>query len=266
LLKVATLIGSRLLLWRRGISLRDRHSDAHHHRSVFTLINEPFSLQLDVRRIVGVALDTIDLREHQGVHPRLGVVDVVPYVALAVDQFALAVSLRDETAHWMANELSIPVFLYGPLANGSTRSLPELRRTAYRELAPDLGPTTLDPRVGASALGARPVLVAWNLWLDGVDLATAKSIAKAVRSPSVRALGIDVAPLVQVSCNVIDVAATRPSEIYDRVSELLPRSGAIRRAELVGLAPRTLLEQEDPKRWSELGLSPDKTIEASLGR
>jgi glutamate formiminotransferase len=248
-----------------GRSLRDRHSDPDHHRSVFTLVNSPGPLRRDVRSLAAWALGHLDLREHDGVHPRFGVVDVVPFVALMADQAETAVALRDETARWIAGEFAVPVFLYGPVA-GAERTLPEVRRRAFVDLTPDLGPATADPRLGASAVGARGILVAWNLWLNGVDLATARAVARAVRSSSVRALGLAVGDMVQVSCNLIDVTATRPSEVLDRVSELLPRGGRVERCELVGLVPRALLEREDPRRWDELGLSPDATIEARLGR
>jgi glutamate formiminotransferase / 5-formyltetrahydrofolate cyclo-ligase len=249
-----------------GSSLRDTHSDADHHRSVFTLINDAEPLQHDVRELVASAFTHLDLRNHVGVHPRLGVVDVVPYVALATAQANDAVALRDDTAQWMAHEFAVPIFVYGPLGGGKSRSLPDIRRTAFRSLPPDAGPAAIHPRYGASALGARPILVAWNLWLHGVSLATTQAVAKSIRSPAVRALGLPVGSFTQVSCNLIDVTATRPSVLFDRVCELLPAHGRVARAEVVGLVPRSLLEQEDSRRWSELGLMADATIEARLGR
>ncbi|HEY5104649.1 MAG TPA: hypothetical protein VII65_06350, partial [Acidimicrobiales bacterium] len=135
-----------------GPSLRDRHSDAVHNRSVFTLINESDVLFHDVHSLVSLAMHLLDLESHAGVHPRFGVVDVVPFVALDPSRRGEALTLRDETAEWIATTFTVPVFLYGPLENGTTRSLPEIRRGAFRTLAPDLGPVEPNIHLGASAV------------------------------------------------------------------------------------------------------------------
>ena len=244
-----------------GPSLRNQHADPHHHRSVFTLINDPVPLVRDVHRLIEQAVEMVDLRTHDGVHPRLGVVDVVPFVALHDEQAPTAVILRTETAEWMADELAVPTFLYGP-----ERSLPDVRRHAFVDLAPDFGPSLPHPRAGASAVGARPVLIAWNMWIHQLDMEDARDIAREIRSRSVRALGLPVGDATQISCNVLDVHATRLSVIYDRVRELLPQHAGIVKAELVGLAPRAALELESPLRWEELDLHPEATIEYQLGR
>ncbi|MDE3082756.1 MAG: hypothetical protein KGJ39_04985 [Acidobacteriota bacterium] len=246
-----------------GTSLRDRHADAHHHRSVFTLINEADQLVVDVRALIDAALAVLDLGRHDGVHPRFGVVDVVPFVALDAREAARACELRDDTARWLSESHGVPVFLYGPLEGGE-RSLPEVRRRAFRDLSPDVGPDHAHPRFGASAVGCRPILVAWNLWLEGVDLDEARVLAKDVRRPGLRTLAFDVGESVQVSCNVIDVSAVSLSSVYDEVAARLPRGGRITRAELVGLAPASLLDAEDPSRWAQLDLSPQRTIEARI--
>jgi len=104
--------------------------------------------------------------------------------------------------------------------------------------------------------------VAWNIWLSGVTLDVARTMARAVRRDSVRSLAFQVGNDVQVSCNIVDVDAANVSQVYDQVVALLPTGGAIHHAELVGLAPRSLFEAEDPRRWEELGLSKETTIEA----
>jgi glutamate formiminotransferase len=248
-----------------GLSLRDVHSDPEHHRSVFTLINDAETLMDDVSRLISTASELVDISDHVGVHPRRGAIDVVPFVALSPDQAHIATHLRDLTARFVADELHIPVFLYGPLPPGGSRTLPGIRRHAFVDLDPDYGPSQPHPTCGASALGSREILVAWNLWIEGIDGATARSIAREVRSSAVRALGFESSSFVQVSVNVIDVTVTRPSEVYDRVAELLPRGARIQRTELVGLIPRALLEREDPRRWDQLGLSASVTIESRLG-
>jgi glutamate formiminotransferase len=248
-----------------GASLRDRHSDAFHHRSVFTLINEREALVGDARTLVGAVYERLDLTRHRGVHPRFGVVDVVPFVALEPGRADEAVALRDRTANWIAVTFDVPVFLYGPLADGSARTLPEVRRGAFADLRPDLGPDEPSPSRGSVAVGARPILVAWNLWLGAVSVAQARAIASALRRPGVRALAFEVGSDVQVSCNITDTDAARPSQLYDQAASMLPAGGLIRRAELVGLAPRSLVNREDHARWVQLALSPDSTIEARCG-
>ena len=246
-----------------GDSLRDRHRDDVHNRSVFTLIHDRSELRRDVRALATTALDTLDLRDHTGVHPRFGVLDVVPFVALDDADAHEAAALRDDTAAWLATTFDLPIFLYGPLRDGSSRSLPEVRRGAFRTLTPDLGPEIPDAKWGASALGARGVLVAWNLWVRGISLDEGKAIATAVRRPEVRALAFSVGAFTQISCNLIAPLVVGPSTIYDEVSNLVPRS-AIDHAELVGLIPEALLRAQDPARWDQLDLSYEKTIEDRL--
>lgn len=248
-----------------GASLRDRHSDAFHNRSVFTLINHAEDLERDVRGLIDAAFVELDLATHEGVHPRLGVVDVVPFVVLPPESPASAVRLRDHTARWIASSHHVPVFLYGPVATGE-RTLPYVRAHAFRDLSPDLGPAVADLHRGAVVVGARDILVAWNIWLSGVSLAQARLLARLVRRPGVRTLGLEVGDQVQVSCNLYDTSVAAPSQVYDEVASHLPQGGVIERAELVGLIPKSLLDAEDPMRWSELGLSEAVTIESRLGK
>lgn len=246
-----------------GPSLRDRHFDTFHNRSVFTLINTANVLRDDVQRLIDVGLSSLDLSDHEGVHPRLGVVDVVPFVALAPDQVHVALELRNETAEWIATQYGVPVFLYGPLPEGE-RTLPYVRAHAFRDLAPDLGPDDQDAQRGAVVVGARDILVAWNLWLRDVSLEDARHLARMARRPGLRTLGLQVGQDVQVSCNLVDLALATPSQVYDQVNAQITPPGRIVRAELVGLVPRSLLSREDPRRWAQLGLSDDATIESRI--
>lgn len=246
-----------------GDSLRDRHRDDAHNRSVFTLIHDRDELSRDVRALATQVMTSLDLRSHAGVHPRFGVLDVVPFVALDETDAPEAVALRDETAAWLATTFGLPVFLYGPLDHGSSRSLPDVRRGAFRTLSPDLGPEIPDVRWGASALGARDVLVAWNLWVSGVSLDEGRAVAKALRRREVRALAFGVGAFTQISFNLIEPLVVGPSTVYDKVANLVPR-GAIDHAELVGLIPEAVLRTQDPARWDELDLSHETTIEARL--
>jgi glutamate formiminotransferase len=238
-----------------GTALLDVHSDPHHHRSVLTLVGEPAA-----RAVATAAVGALDLRHHDGVHPRLGVVDVVPFVALDGSTPAEALAARDRFSRWLADTHGVPCFHYGP-----ERSLPEVRRTAFRGLAPDAGPPAPHPTAGATAVGARPLLVAYNLWLRDADLAAARSIALAARRPALRALGLQVGARLQVSMNLVDPLRLGPADAYDLVAALAaPTGAAVEGAELVGLVPQAVLDAVPQERWADLDLGADRTIEARL--
>lgn len=252
-----------------GDCLLDVHSDAHHHRSVLTLAAED-EQELDhaVHQVTRQTLQRIDLRSHTGVHPRLGAVDVVPFVPLDGVQatqagdgstMADAVAARDRFARWAARELNLPCFVYGPPPE---RSLPEVRRQAFRPLLPDTGPSVPHPTGGAVCVGARPLLVAYNLWLaDGTPVEAARAVAARLRSPAVRALGLDVGGRAQVSLNLVDPHVVGPAAAYDAAVAL---GAPVVATELVGLLPQALLDAIPPDRWPQLDVGPGRTIEARL--
>ena len=233
-----------------GRDLLDVHTCDDHHRSVLTLVGEDAP-----RAVARAAVERLDLGTHSGAHPRIGVLDVVPFVPLDGTPMSTAVGARDRFATWAAHELDLPCFLYGP-----ERSLPDVRRGAFTTLAPDTGPSLPHPTAGAVAVGARTVLVAYNLWLAGSDLDQARAIAAAIRSDAVRALGLAVGDDVQVSMNLVDPGRVGPAEVWDLVVGHAP----IARAELVGLVPAAVLEAVPAARWEHLDLGPDRTIEARL--
>ena len=240
-----------------GDDLLDVHTDPHHHRSVFTLVGEDAP-----RALAAAAVAALDLRGHEGVHPRLGVVDVVPFVALDGATPADARAARDRFLRWFADEHGVPCFAYGP-----ERTLPEVRRRAFVDLPPTSGPPAPHPTAGATAVGARPPLVAYNVWLERGDLAAAHAIAAAVRGPAVRALGLQVGPRVQVSMNLVDPAQVGPGAAFDLVVEAGRAVAATAAgAELVGLLPDAVLRAVPPGRWTALDLAEDRTIEARLAR
>jgi glutamate formiminotransferase len=253
--------------------LLDQHRDRDHNRTVLTLAGRPHAVADAARALARTAVELIDLRRHEGVHPRMGALDVVPFVPYALGDLpprdlTTAAELRDKFADWLAAELDVPSFLYGPLPGGGTRSLPDLRRLAFAPpqeggLVPDVGPPAPHPSAGSTAVGARPVLVAYNVWVSSLE--TARAIAPQVRNTYVRALALAVDGRAQVSCNLVDPAFFGPARLYDGVAELVDEvGGEIEGAELVGLIPSAVLAKVSPSRYDELGLSPETTIESRL--
>jgi glutamate formiminotransferase len=232
--------------------LLDVHSDADHNRSVFTLVGTEEGLAEALLTGIACARERIDLREHAGAHPRIGVADVVPLVPLEPDDMARARGAALALAARIGLELELPVFMYGELASGRgpaffRRGGPEelQRRIDAGEVAADFGPARLDPSAGGVLVGARRPLVAFNVNLKTDDVEVAREIARGVREadggfPGVRALGLDLptAGLVQVSMNVEDWEAAALHVIVARVeAEAAERGVALAGAELVGLMP-----------------------------
>jgi glutamate formiminotransferase len=238
-----------------GARVLDVHVDADHHRSVVTLIGDERELEDGLLSGIDEARRRIDLRQHSGVHPRVGATDVVPVVPLMPEDFERAVSVAQVVARRVGEELGLPVFLYGQVGEGRRPAffrqggLDELsRRIAAAELAPPYGPSQVDPRSGAVLVGVRAPLVAFNLELLG-SLEDAQAVAVAVREssgglPGVQALGLALGDRVQVSTNLVDVAATPLHRMVERIAVLAEELGArVGAGELVGLVPaRCVLE------------------------
>jgi glutamate formiminotransferase len=237
-------------------TLLDVHSDADHHRSVFTLVGGDDPLIDSLLAGIATAVALVDLREHFGVHPRVGAADVVPLVPLSPEEMELAVAAAHTLAGRIGDELRLPVFLYGEAGFGRRPAffrrggLDALRRRIEAgELAPDAGPSELDPRSGAVLVGARHALIAYNLDLATDDVAAAEAIARAVREssggmPGVQAVGLHLpeSGRVQVSMNVIDVEQAPLHEVVERVrSEAAVRGIDVAEGELVGLVPERVL-------------------------
>ncbi len=257
-----------------GTALLDRHVDPDHHRAVFTLGSpDPGGTEAAARRLATLAARDLDRRVHDGVHPRLGMIDVVPFVALPPTPPDVAVAAARAFGAWLARTAAVPVFLYDD-ADGSHRSLPATRRDAFTTRAPDYGPDAPHPALGATAVGARPPLVAINVELDRDDLQLARSVATAVRErdgglPGVRALGLRLGSRghAQVSINVVDLDVIDLGTVCAAVREHLARGGAhVDRIELVGLVPAAVLARAGDgfRDWS--GISEEQTIEARVAR
>jgi glutamate formiminotransferase / 5-formyltetrahydrofolate cyclo-ligase len=232
--------------------LLDVHSDPDHNRSVYTLAAAREGLLDSLVAGIAAAVELGDLREHVGVHPRVGAADVVPLVPLAPQEIEDAADAARALAARIGSELGLPVFLYGELGIGRRPAffrrggLDELRRrVASGELEPSHGPGRIDPRSGAVLVGARHALVAYNLELATDDVEVARAIARAVREssggmPGVQALGLRLpsSGRVQVSMNVVDVERAPLHEVVERVcAEALARDVEVAAGELVGLVP-----------------------------
>jgi glutamate formiminotransferase len=231
--------------------LLDVHVDADHHRSVFTLVGEPADLVETLLAGIACARERIDLRRHEGAHPRIGAADVVPVVPIKPADMERAIETAGVLARRVGEELGLPVFLYGELGRGRGPAFfrqggpGELqRRVDAGELAPAFGPARLDERAGGVIVGARRPLVAFNVNLRGT-LEAAREVAALVREkgggfPGVRALGLDLprAGVVQVSMNVEDWEAAALHDIVERIEEEAAARGAeVVGSELVGLMP-----------------------------
>jgi glutamate formiminotransferase / 5-formyltetrahydrofolate cyclo-ligase len=237
-----------------GDALLDVHSDADHHRSAYTLAGRPGQLAEAVLDGAREALQVIHLDAHEGVHPRVGAIDVAPIIYLSEDDRGAAAAEALVLADRLASELELPVFLYGILAQGRTRA--ELRRGGPAELqrridagelTPDFGPRNLHPTAGAILVAARPPLVAFNVELEPpATLQDAKSIAAHIRESGdegltgLRAIGLWLAQtnLAQVSTNVEDHRATPLRAVVEAVA----RHAKVHAAELVGLAPEAAFD------------------------
>lgn len=232
-----------------GAHVLDVHVDPDHHRSVVTLVGDERALEDGLVAGIDEARRRIDLRRHTGVHPRVGAADVVPVVPLARSDLARAAAVARSVGRRVGDELGLPVFLYGALADGRRpafyrRGGPATMqaRVDDGELRPAYGPRRLDPAAGAVLVGVRAPLLAFNLEVGG-SFDAAAALAAAVREssgglPGVQALALELASGIQLSTNVIDLDATPPHVLVERVlEEAVARGLDVGAGELVGLIP-----------------------------
>jgi glutamate formiminotransferase len=260
--------------------LLDVHSDPDHNRSVFTLAGDEEGVVESMLAGIAAAVESIDLRKHTGVHPRVGVVDVVPLVPLAPDDMPRAISAARALARRVGAELGLPVFHYGELGDGRRPAffrrggLDELRRRVESgELVPEDGPRRIDPRSGAVLLGARPALVAYNVDLATDDVRVACGVAAAVRESSggmvgVQAIGLELpgSGRVQVSMNVLDLDRAPLHEVVKRVrDEAAARGVETAGGELVGLVPASVLDTAAAAGADIPGVDASRVLENVLG-
>lgn len=257
-----------------GSGLLDAHTDPDHHRTAYTLAGAPGALHQAVIDGAAKAIELLAIDAHDGVHPRVGVLDVAPIVHIADHDRGAACAEALVLADRLGSELELPVFLYGALAGGRTRA--HLRRggpavLAQRiqsgELTPDFGPRRLHPTAGATLVAARPPLIAFNVELaPGATLEDAREVASALREggshglPGVRAIGLwlDSRGIAQVSTNIDDPAVTTPAAVVAAVAA----RARVDEAELVGLAPQSALADFP----ADVPLRGRATIEDALAR
>lgn len=260
----------------KGVRLASVHIDPDHHRSVFTFLGAPEAVQAAALSLARAVFEAVDMRAHQGIHPRLGALDVLPFVPLRDLTMADAVAVARAVGERVAADHGLPVYLYAAAATApGRRSLLAVRAGQYEGLPtrladptwrPDFGPARFEPRLGALLVGARDVLVAYNVWLDTDDAAAARAIARAVREsagglPALQAMGgrLERRGIAQVAMNLLDYRVTSLPQAFDAVrSEAARRGVGVRRGELVGLAPRAAFAGRSPESvglvdWSDAG-------------
>jgi len=255
----ATLEALRSAITRvPGVRLLDVQADPAHNRSVYTFVAPPDTAVEAALSAIRVATERIDMTKHRGEHPRMGATDVVPFVPVRDTTMDDCVVLARRLGERAAAELSIPIYLYARAATRPERErLPDVRKGEFEGLKerigkdpaadPDFGPKHIHPTAGATAVGARPFLVAFNIYLDSPDVSIAKDIAKKIRTssgglPAVQASGFEVAGKAQVSMNLLDIDTTSPATVFTIVEEAARGRGvAVLKSEVVGLVPERAL-------------------------
>jgi glutamate formiminotransferase len=261
-----------------GVHLLDRSSDASHNRSVLTLAGQPVPVCDALEQAVAVAIHEIDMEAHSGEHPRIGAVDVIPFVPLAGTTMDECVELARSFGRRIAERFELPVYLYANAALRQERvKLADVRRGQYEGLReeigqhgrePDFGPARLHPSAGAVAVGARPFLIAWNINLDSPDVELARRIARRIREsggglPRVQANGFMLEDLgrAQVSMNLLDFSVTPMWLAWETVREVAAEDGIeLAESELIGLAPLAAFVDVADRA----GAPPDAPVEERL--
>ena len=254
------------------VRLLDRTSDPDHNRSVFTFAGDPQGVMSAAFEAVRVAVADIDITRHSGVHPRLGVADVVPFVPVDAVSLLNCATLARAVGHRIWNELGVPVYLYEAAAiRLECRRLESVRKLAPEGLPPDIGEGR-HVTAGACVVGARKFLIAWNINLRSTDLDAARAIARSIREssgglPAVKALGLRLESRgeVQVSMNLVDFEITPLHTVFEAVAEECRRRGIeIAGSELIGMIPAAALEASRGHDLRWLNLRPGLVLENCL--
>ena len=262
---------------RCGAEVLDRSMDPDHHRAVLTFIGDPATVEAAAVAVAEVAVARIDLRNHRGAHPRIGALDVLPFVPLVGCTMEDAVASARRVGVRLA-AMGLPVYFYGNASSPPGRSLAELRRGGFEALGPEFpegrrpdlpaGRGGPHPTAGATCVGARPLLLAWNLWLEGVTPAEVRALAREIRErdggfPSLRALALELPRQggLQLSMNLEDVDRGRPMEVFLALeSRLGEMGGRVVRTEVIGMVPETLVLQAAGHRLRLSEASRDRLL------
>ena len=265
-----------------GVRLLNYSSDPSHNRSVFTFTGDASTIERAVLALFERAVAAIDLRTHRGVHPRIGAVDVVPFVPIADVTMADCVALAKRAGATIAHRFGVPVYLYEEAATQpARRPLENIRRGQFEGLAakmatagwePDFGPSAPHPTAGASVIGARMPLIAYNINLATDRLEIAKAIAATVRAssggfPFVKAMGVNLAHrgIVQVSMNLTNYEQTPIGRVFDAVKREAERHGvAVLESELIGLIPAAALRETSPEHLQLTEFKNEQILENKL--
>jgi len=262
-----------------GVRLLDRTSDPDHNRSVFTFAGDADAVERAALALIDATYEVVDMRGHTGEHPRLGAVDVVPFVPLAGVTMEECVAIARRVGETVAARHNVPVFFYAKAAMRPDRvRLPDIRKPEYEGLAefletthvPDVGPRVLHPSAGAIVIGARPPLIAFNIELDTTDLKLAQRIAKEIREssgglPAVQAKGFMLSDpaRAQVSMNLLDHTVTSLPTVWREVASRASAAGVrILRGELIGLIPLDAALAVTGDALKLDGFARDRVIEA----
>lgn len=263
-----------------GVRVLDFSRDRDHNRSVLTFIGTPEAALNGAIAACDRAAELIDMEGHRGCHPRIGAVDVVPFVPLEDSQMADAVEAAHRFGHTFARRHNVPVYFYGEAALSETRKkLADIRRGQYEALGdkmddplwrPDAGPSRANPRLGATAVGARKPLIAFNINLDSDDIGLAREIARSIRHssgglPHLQALGVflESRNIAQVSMNLSDYEVTSVRTVFDAVTKKAAEGGVdILESELIGLIPRAALEGITPDQIKLIDFCEERVIES----
>jgi glutamate formiminotransferase len=263
-----------------GAAILDWSSDPDHNRAVVTLAGNPEAVEAAAFSAVECAASRIDMRVHRGVHARIGAADVVPFVPLAGATMSDCVALARRLGARIGGELGLPVYLYGnAAARPERRDLSVIRKGQYEELAlaigsdparaPDFGPARIGP-AGATAVGARGPLIAFNVYLQTADIEIARTVARRIRAssgglPELKALGLPVAGQAQVSMNLTDYTRTSLRTAFEAVRVAAETLGIrVDRSELIGLVPRDAIAGIDPVELRLENFSDEKILERRL--
>jgi glutamate formiminotransferase len=268
-----------------GAEVLDWSADPDHNRSVVTVIGTPAQVEDAAFAGAAVAVERIDLRRHSGVHPRIGAIDVLPFVPLAGLSMEEVTESARRVGDRLAAELALPVFFYGYASDPPGQNLAALRRGGFESLSegwPDGRKADLlpehwpyaggHPTAGACCVGSRSVLLAWNIWVSNLSSAEARSVARAIRQTNggiagVRALALELPSrnALQISMNLEDVQNASPGDVFRRVSELVEALGGdVEKTEVIGMIPDQLVTSASPEELKLENFSLDRLLSRRL--